>query len=82
MIEQTRLNNYLDVYKRDFTDLVWPSEKYKWQAVKHFQDNWDVQTNDFTTMLETSLAKTDNLLVSAGNFPLVMIKRFSKLDPE
>lgn len=82
MIEQTRLNNYLDVYKRDFTDLVWPSEKYKWQAVKHFQDNWDVQTNDFATMLETSLAKTDNLLVSAGNFPLVMIKRFSKLDPE
>ena len=82
MIEQTWLNKYLDAYKRDFTELVWPGEKYKWQAVKHFQDNWDVQTNDFTTMLETSLSKTDNLLVSAGNFPLVMIKRFSKSDPE
>ena len=71
----------LEEYKKDF-DSEWQDEKYKWQAVKCFQDNWDVNAADFADMLTRSLAKTYNLLVSMNNFPGKMIEGFAKAAPE
>ena len=28
----------------------WKDEKYKWIAVKHFQENWNVDADDFSAM--------------------------------
>ena len=80
--DRLTLQTALDDYKRDFVDKTWPEEKYKWQAVKHFQDNWQLNAEDFPTMLKRSLEKTGNLLASAGSFPRFMIERFSRSDPE
>ncbi len=80
--DRLALQTALDDYKRDFVDKTWPEEKYKWQAVKHFQDNWQLNAEDFPAMLKRSLEKTGNLLASAGSFPRSMIERFSRSDPE
>lgn len=82
MFDQFRLKDVLVKYKQDFVSTQWDNEKYKWEAVKCFQDNWDVNAADFADMLTRSLAKTYNLLASMNNFPARMITGFAKTAPE
>lgn len=82
MFNRDRLKNALIRYKQSFIAQRWRDEKYKWKAVKCFQDNWDVNAPDFTHMLNRSLEKSSNLLASANNFPKGMIVGFSKRAPE
>lgn len=82
MFDAMRLNEVLIQYKQNFVSKQWGDEKYKWEAVKWFQDNWDVNAPDFTEMLNRSLEKTYNLLASNNNFPKGMIVGFAKAAPE
>ena len=82
MFESFRLKEVLVHYKQNFVSKIWSEEKYKWEAVKWFQDNWDVNAPDFAEMLNRSLDKTYNLLASANNFPKGMIAGFAKSAPE
>ena len=60
----------------------WPDEKYKWEAVKCFQVNWDVNSDDFAQMLTKSLSQTANLLASVNYFPARMIIKFAEIAQE
>ena len=86
MIDKTRLHLILNEYKKDFAKLFWTNktqnEKYKWVAVKHFQDNWDIEAPDFLEMFTEATAKTENLLSSMNYFPRGMMIEFCKADPE
>lgn len=82
MFDQFRLKDVLAQYKQNFVSTQWGNEKYKWEAVKWFQDNWDVNASDFSEMLSRSLDKTFNLLASNNNFPKGMIVGFAKAAPE
>lgn len=82
MFDVFRLKEVLVKYKEVFVSEQWPNEKYKWEAVKCFQDNWDVNATEFADMLTRSLAKTYNLLASMNNFPARMITGFAKVAPE
>lgn len=82
MFDQFRLKDVLAQYKQNFVSTQWGNEKYKWEAVKWFQDNWDVNAADFSEMLSRSLDKTFNLLASNNNFPKGMIVGFAKAAPE
>lgn len=82
MFDQFRLKDVLAQYKQSFVSTQWGNEKYKWEAVKWFQDNWDVNASDFPEMLGRSLDKTFNLLASNNNFPKGMIVGFAKAAPE
>lgn len=82
MIEQFRLKDVLSKYKQNFVSQIWGAEKYKWEAVKWFQDNWDVSAPDFAEMLNRALDKTVNLLASTNYFPKGMIVMFAKAAPE
>lgn len=82
MFEIFRLEDALVKYKQDFISTQWGNEKYKWEAVKFFQDNWDVNASNFATMLTISLSKTYNLLASMNNFPARMIEKFAETAPE
>ncbi len=81
MFDVFRLKEALVKYKEAFAQL-WPNEKFKWEAVKCFQDNWDVNAPDFAAMLSRSFAKTAGLLASMNNFPARMIEGFAKVAPE
>jgi len=82
MIDKLRLKEVLIEYKKDFVSKQWKDEKYKWEAIKWFQDHWNVNAADFPDMLHKSLDKTYNLLASMNNFPRSMIEGFAKSAPE
>ena len=81
MFNEDKLDSIITEYKKQFIQSQWPKEKFKWEAVKCFQDNWDISTDNFTEMLINSLAKTGNLLSSKNNFPKDTIINLSKLYP-
>ena len=65
MINTEKLKQVIEAYKADFSE-YFDEESYKWEAVKCFQDNWNIDySTDFADMLKKSLAKTDNLLNTA-----------------
>ena len=82
MFNKIRLKQILAQYKKVFVQQQWPDEKYKWEAVQCFQQNWDINSADFAQMLKKSLAQTDNLLRSMSNFPAGMITGFAEVAPE
>lgn len=82
MFDTLRLQDALTQYKKDFLAFQWKNEKYKWEAIKCFQANWDINAEDFADMLTRSLAKTYNLLGSMNNYPRKMIKDYAHIEPE
>lgn len=81
MIDKDKLNIIIDKYKRSFYDR-WTDEKYKWEAVKHFQDNWNIDAENFGEMFNKATEKTGNLLSSSSNYPRAIIVDFAKVDDE
>lgn len=79
-IDQTKLLELIASYKADFSKYI-ADELYKWRAVKHFQDNWDIDAEDFAMMLKASLAGTGNLLESRV-WPAEMMRQYSIKYPE
>lgn len=73
MFDKKIFHELLEKYKNNFNDQWWDDEKYKWEAIKTFQDNWDVDAADFADMLERSLAGTENLLGSQRYLPRKVI---------
>lgn len=83
MFDKDKLKDVLAQYKRVFaTPEWWNAEKYKWEAVACFHDNWDVNAQDFPEMLNRSLDRASNLLSSQNNFPKNMIVEFAEAAPE
>ena len=72
---------YLDQYKANFKR-VHLEEIYKWQAIKQFQDTFDVTASDFHSNLKTALSKTSNLMDSGQYFPRRMILKNAERSPE
>jgi len=63
MTDKNKLRQILKSYERDFYE-VRKDEKYKWQAVKHYQNTWDIETEglSFISMLANAFDAADNLL--------------------
>ena len=58
------LNKLIDNYIASF-DIINNEEHqeyYKWEAVKHFKDNFDIDAPDFATMFKESVKLTYNLI--------------------
>ena len=81
MINQDKLAKIIAEYKKDFPNR-WPDERYKWEAVKCFQDNWDINASDFVEMFAKATEKTGNLLASSRFYPYAVIYDFAKKEPE
>lgn len=74
------LRHYIDEYKLNF-DRVNQEEIYKWKAVKCYQDNWNIEAENFYEMLLASLSRTKNLLDSGQYFPLRMLVQYADHRP-
>lgn len=68
-------------YKNDFQRLD-SEERYKWEAIKCFQDNWNPEAANFEDMLKAATAKAKNLLDSQSVFPRGMILEYAHNFPE
>lgn len=81
MFNEEKLSAVLTAYKEYFSE-HWKDEKYKWEAIAHFQKYWDVKAKNFLDMFMKATDKTYNLLASMNNYPRGMIKAFATVDPE
>ena len=82
MFNTEKYNDAVKKFTESFDRKHWEEEGYKWEAVKCFQDNWNIDAKNFSSMLDASLTKTANLLASVNNFPAKMIIEFAKAYPE
>lgn len=70
-----------DYYKSHYGQIE-QKEIYKWEAVLHFQNHWDIEAKDFPDMLEKSLNKTSNLMSSGNYYPRRRIVWAARKEPE
>ena len=90
MINYEKFKHVLYAYRKNFhlpdvdraNKTHWECEKYKWVAIKHFQDHWDPSAENFGAMFKKATAKCENLLTSQNYFPKGMIIDFAKEDDE
>ena len=81
MISFEKLEPIIAGYKAYFP-IHWEDEKYKWEAIKHFQDHWNIDAENFGDMFKQATDKTFNLLASGYAYPRGMITNFAKADDE
>lgn len=74
------LYQYIEAYKNNF-DHISKQELYKWKAIKHFNEHWDMNASDFSNMLAKSLKHTKNLLASGNYLARKMIKNTANHSP-
>lgn len=79
MIDIVKLRAILAGYKAYFPG-HWEDEKYKWEAIKHFHDHWNIEAENFGKMFKSATDKTFNLLASGYAYPRGMIINFAKVD--
>lgn len=70
-----------DFYKSHY-EQIWVREKYKWKAVQHFKDEWDINAKDFCRMIENALSETYNLMDAGNYYPREMIIWAANKDEE
>ena len=68
-------------YKKNLTK-CWDDEKYKWVAVQHFKNKWNIEAEDFAGMLEEAFSEAYNLLQGSMYYPYKMICTLARQDPE
>ena len=81
MINLEKLAPILKAYKADFLN-NWKGEEYKWKAVKWFQDNWNINAENFGEMFKNATKKHYNLLATSWSYPRGMIIDFAAADDE
>lgn len=81
-MDKLALHAVVSQYKKDFPKFLWKEEKFKWEAVRRFQEQWDINSPDFRTMFEKATDKTYNLLAAVSFFPRGMILDFAQADME
>ena len=79
-MDKNKFAEVLSEYKNEFSTR-WKDEMYKWELIKQFQDNWNIDAENFHEMLDKALPNT-NLLNSANFFPRLMILAFAEIVPE
>lgn len=81
MFTKDSFSDVIAAYKKYFPN-HFHDEKYKWEAIQHFQKHWDIHAPNFKDMLEESLSKTYNLLASGYFYAKAMLLQFAEIDPE
>lgn len=77
-----KISELIGIYKEYITNPEY-NELYKWAIIKNFQDNWNVKSEDFASMLENSLQPVSCNLWTAYNYlPRTMITALAIRNPE
>jgi hypothetical protein len=77
------INKELEVYKKLIASAEY-DELYKWEALKNFQDTWDIDADDFKTMYDNSFGSKENsnLWANPHWFPKAVMLHFIDHDKE
>ena len=79
-----KIYQYLEAYKKLLRSRTPYEEAYKWEVLKNFQDNWDVEAPDFAEMYSRSLASnmSRRLWRETGYEPRQRMLEFIPLQPD
>jgi hypothetical protein len=80
-MNQQIIKDYIADYKREFGRIN-REEIYKWKAIKHFQEHFDLEAPNLSANLDTSLHEAKNLLVSGNYFPNAVLVKNAAIAPE
>lgn len=89
------IEGVIAAYKADF-DQIDDNERYKWEAIAHYKKHWDIEAENFATMIQEAFrwageqykrprdGKKDggNLLTSSMYYPYRMLVELSSFEPE
>lgn len=81
-MNKNRLITLLNNYANKFDFLIDPNgndESYKWRAIQYFQDNFDIDAENFADMFAKATSKTFNL-INDSTQPLTGIIEYAKRD--
>lgn len=81
MINLDTLAQIIEQYKLKFP-VIHREEIYKWKAVKHFQNHWDADAQDFKEMILEALDETRMLMDSSSYYPKEMLTNYLNAEPE
>lgn len=83
MMAINTIKQELEVYKKLIASAEY-DELYKWEALKHFQDTWNIEADDFKTMYDNSFSNKENsnLWASSYWFPKAVMLHFIDHDKE
>lgn len=76
-----KLAPYIAWYKRHWME-IHEREDYKWDAVRHFQERFDIEAEDFAANLRESFRKAGNLLAGSMYTPLSMLVKHAVISPD
>ena len=76
-----RIRDAIIYYKENFSK-CWDDEKYKWVAVQHYREKWNIEAEDFAGMLVESFSLADNLLQGGMYYAYKMLCALAQQDPE
>lgn len=82
---KTIITGVVDRYVRHVTENVEThvkDERYKFDALRHFQNTFDIEADNLAENLKKALAKVSNLAVGAGYYPVAPIQDIAKNEPE
>lgn len=79
MIDTLKFRSILESYKTYFLT-GWKKQKYKWEAIKHFQEHWNIEAENFSEMFKEATSKTKNLLAYSRKYPRKMIIIFAEVN--
>jgi hypothetical protein len=80
-MNQQIIKDYIADYKQEFGRIN-REEIYKWKAIKHFQEHFDLEAPNFSANLDTSLHEAQNLLVSENYFPNATLVKNAAIESE
>lgn len=80
-MNQKALESIVTFYKANYKKIE-KNELYKWKAVKTFQDNWNIEADNFYAMLNASLHDTSNLMSAGNYYPRRMILWMAEKDSD
>ena len=88
-IKEKLFQEEVELYKKKLKDPeYWDGkpgefgEKYKWEAIAHFKEHWNIDAPDFAEMFKEATAKTRNLLHLHKWYPRGLVLTFAKYEPE
>ena len=84
MFNKDVLKKYVTEYKKNIKEWRFGQSReiYKWEAVEHFKNNWNIDKPDFVGMLKEALGKTENLLTVGMFYARAMLLGLSEKEPE
>ena len=76
-----KIKMILASYKANFAT-VDKEERYKWEAIGWYKQHWDIDAEDFSSMIKTAFGEMKNLLTAGMYYAYKMLTDYAQADPE